>query len=256
MQFTLHELFALHPDIVGFLSRPWGLFTSIFAHFSFWHLAMNMLFLYFSGNIFEQLFNRQRMFYTYVLGGIFGGIFEVLAHLVFPVMQNQDTVVVGASGSIMAIFTALAFYRPQLKVHLFGVLPVPVIVLAAFFILSDLFSLGMHDGIAHFAHLGGVILGVWSVQYLHDNRNIIQLSIRTVNAIVNFFHSSFGGSRMRVKKGGSTRGPAIKTDEEYNLEKRQRQEKTDAILDKITKSGYDSLTKAEKDFLFNQSKNG
>ena len=128
----LREIFALHPDIEGFVTHPWGLVTSIFAHFSFWHIAMNMLFLYFSGQLFEQLFDRNRMMYTYIVGGLFGGLFEVLAHFVSPVMQQQSTVVVGASGSIMAIFTALAFYRPQLKVHLFGILPVPLIVLAAF----------------------------------------------------------------------------------------------------------------------------
>jgi membrane associated rhomboid family serine protease len=256
MQMALHEVFALHPDLLGFLSRPWGLFTSIFAHFSFWHLAMNMLFLYFSGQLFEQLFDRQRLFYTYILGGIFGGICEIMAHLVFPVMQIQDTVVVGASGSIMAIFTALAFYRPQLKVHLFGILPVPLIVLAAFFILSDLFSLGIPDGIAHFAHLGGAILGAWSVQKLSQKRNIISLFILRFDSFLSFLSRFRRGSKLKLKKGGANRGPAFKTDEEYNMEKRKRQEKIDAILDKIAKSGYDSLTKSEKEFLFDQSKNG
>jgi membrane associated rhomboid family serine protease len=253
----LHEVFALHPDISGFVSHPWGLITSIFAHFSFWHLAMNMLFLYFSGQLFESLFSRERMIYTYILGGIFGGLFEVIAHLLFPVMQLQDTVVVGASGSIMSIFTALALYRPQLKVNLFGVLPVPMIVLAAFFILSDVFSLGKGDGIAHFAHLGGAILGAWSIQGLHKSSNIITKSSEIMKSIVAFFKNLFGGgSKLKVKKGGVNRGPAFKTDEDYNLEKKKRQEKTDAILDKIAKSGYDSLTKTEKEFLFDQSKNG
>jgi len=253
----LREVFALHPDLEGFLTHPWGLVTSIFAHFSFWHVAMNMLFLYFSGQLFEQLFNKERMLYTYIVGGLFGGVFEVLAHLFFPVMQLQSTVVVGASGSIMAIFTALAFYRPQLKVHLFGILPVPLIVLAAFFILSDLFSLGMSDGIAHFAHLGGAILGALSVQKIHSKNNIISRSISLMNAIISFFKNLFGGgTKLKVKKGGQSRGPGFKSDEDYNLDKKKRQERTDAILDKIAKSGYDSLTKAEKEFLFDQSKNG
>jgi membrane associated rhomboid family serine protease len=254
---VLREVFALHPDLVGFITHPWGLVTSIFAHFSFWHIAMNMLFLYFSGQLFEQLFDKERMLHTYVFGGIFGGVFEILAHVFFPVMQLDSTVVVGASGSIMAIFTALAFYRPQLKVHLFGILPVPLIVLAAFFILSDLFSLGMADGIAHFAHLGGAILGAFSVQQIYSKNNVITLSISLRSTIISFFKNLFaGGTKLKVKKGGQSRGPGFKKDEDYNLEKKKRQEKTDAILDKIAKSGYDSLTKAEKEFLFDQSKNG
>jgi membrane associated rhomboid family serine protease len=253
----LREVFALHPDVEGFLTHPWGLLTSIFAHFSFWHVAMNMLFLYFSGQLFEQLFDKERMFYTYIVGGLFGGVFEILAHLFFPVMQLQSTVVVGASGSIMAIFTALAFYRPQLKVHLFGILPVPIIVLAAFFILSDLFSLGMADGIAHFAHLGGAILGAFSVQQIYSKNNVITLSISLTNTIISFFKNLFaGGTKLKVKKGGQSRGAGFKTDEDYNLEKKNRQHKIDKILDKIAKSGYDSLTNAEKEFLFDQSKNG
>lgn len=252
----LHEVFALHPDISGFLSHPWGLITSIFAHFSFWHLAMNMLFLYFSGQLFESMFSKNRMFYTYILGGIFGGIFELLAHAFFPVMQLEATVVVGASGSVMAIFTALALYRPQLKVNLFGILPVPLIVLAAFFILSDFFSLGKGDGIAHFAHIGGAVLGALSIQGLHSSNNIITKTSSIMNSLISFFKNLFGGgSKLKVKKGGANRGPAFKTDEDYNLEKKKRQEKTDAILDKIAKSGYDSLTKAEKEFLFDQSRN-
>ena len=116
-------IFGLKSNLIDFLSAPWGLFTSIFAHFTIWHFLMNMLFLFFAGQAFEQFFNGKRLLHTYVLGGLFGGLFEVLAHTLFPAFQGQSTVVVGASGSVMAIFSAIAFYKPNLEVRLFGIFP-------------------------------------------------------------------------------------------------------------------------------------
>ncbi|MCE2712263.1 MAG: rhomboid family intramembrane serine protease [Cryomorphaceae bacterium] len=246
----LSDLVSLHPQLDYLLIRPWGLITSIFVHFDFIHLLMNMLFLYFSGQMFESIFGSKRLMYTYIFGGLTGSILEVLAHLIFPVISVSQASVVGASGAIMAIFTALAFYRPKLKVNLFGILPVPMIVLAAFFILSDIFSLGKSDGTAHFAHLGGVLFGALSIQGLYSKGNIVT---RIISFVENLRSRFKRGPKLKVKKGGATRGPEFKSDEDYNQEKKQRQEKIDAILDKISKSGYDSLTKEEKDFLFNQS---
>ena len=250
-------IFALNTDIPFFFQHPWGLFTSIFAHFTFWHFLMNMLFLYFSGKMFESLFDQKRLLYTYLVGGIAGGLLEILAHLIFPVLQKESIVIVGASGSIMAIFSALAFHRPNLKVNLFGVFPVRLIFVAGFFILTDLFSLGMDDGTAHFAHIGGVIIGFLSVQNLSSSSNFMNKLQLLGDKIVLFFSGLFRSDRkLKIKKGGKTRTTQFKSDEEYNLEAKTRQKKTDLILDKISKSGYESLTKAEKDFLFNQSKNG
>jgi membrane associated rhomboid family serine protease len=250
-------IFALNTDILLFLQHPWGLFTSIFAHFTFWHFLMNMLFLYFSGKMFESLFDQKRLLYTYLIGGIAGGLLEILAHLVFPVLQKESIVIVGASGSIMAIFSALAFHRPNLKVNLFGVFPVRLIFVAGFFILTDLFSLGLDDGTAHFAHIGGVIIGLLSVQNLSSSSNFINKTQLIGDKLILFISGLFrSDKKLKIKKGGKTRSTQFKTDEEYNLEAKTRQKKTDLILDKISKSGYESLTKAEKDFLFNQSKNG
>ncbi len=253
----LSAVFTLQTDTSQLISHPWGIFTSIFAHFSFWHLAMNMLFLYFSGKMFESIFDKSRMWGTYIIGGITGSLFEVIAHYIFPVMQGKSAVIVGASGSIMAIFAAMAFHRPRLKVQLFGIFPVPLIALAGFFILTDVLALGLNDGTAHFAHLGGVVIGMVSVQNLYGKRNIISIFSNFVNRINQFLRNiNSSNSKLKVKKGWATRGKDFKTDEEYNNEKKNRQDKIDLILDKISKSGYDSLTKTEKAFLFDQSKNG
>ena len=246
-QISLTEyFFTLDTNLVGFILKPWGIITSIFSHFEIWHLIFNMLFLYFSGQLFEQIFDKRRLWQTYIFGGISGGMLEIAAHYLFPSFQNSDQVVVGASGSIMAIFTALAFHSPNIRVNLFGIFPVKIYLIAIFFLLNDLIGIdNPSDNVAHFAHLGGAIFGLVSIQSMHSNNNILSV-----------LGSFFDRIKKIITSGKSTKsGKAkFKTDEEYNLEKKRRQEKTDAILDKISKSGYESLTKEEKDFLFNQSK--
>jgi membrane associated rhomboid family serine protease len=246
-QISLTEyFFTLDTNLVGFIIKPWGIITSIFSHFEIWHLIFNMLFLYFSGQLFEQIFDKRRLWQTYIFGGISGGMLEIAAHYLFPSFQNADQVVVGASGSIMAIFTALAFHSPNIRVNLFGIFPVKIYLIAIFFLLNDLIGIAdPSDNVAHFAHLGGAIFGLISIQSMHSNNNILSV-----------LGSFFDRIKKIITSGKSTKsGKAkIKTDEDYNLEKKRRQEKTDAILDKISKSGYESLTKEEKDFLFNQSK--
>ena len=251
MNSLIRSIFALQTELGIFILKPWGLLTSIFAHFSLLHFLFNMLFLYFSGRMFEQLFDHKRLLYTYLLGGIAGGLLEIIAHAVFPALQGESQVIIGASGSIMAVFAALAFYRPNLTVSLFGILPVRLIILAGIFILSDLLSLGAKDGTAHFAHIGGVIIGMISIRGLHRSSNLITLTQKWIERGMSGIKGLFSRKpRMKVTKGGQK---PFKSDEDYIYEKRKKQEKTDLILDKISKSGYESLTKAEKDFLFQQS---
>lgn len=246
------SIFTLDTNLGQFIRHPWGLFTSIFAHYSILHLLFNMIFLYFSSKIFVQMFDEKRLFPTYLLGGLFGGVFEILAHLLFPALQTTNQVVVGASGSIMAIFFAIAFFKPQMKVNLFGLLPVRVIFVALAFLLIDFLNLGSSDGTAHFAHLGGALLGVISVQNLYSSGNIITKTQALLNALTQLFKGR-NKTKLKVKKGGNVR---FETDEEFNARKKMKQEEIDRILDKISKSGYESLSKKEKDYLFNQSKNG
>lgn len=249
------NIFLLHTDVMTFLTHPWGLFTSIFSHLGFMHLLWNMLFLYFSGKLFEQFFDEKRMLYTYILGGVFGGLLEIVAHLVFPMLTNSTGSVVGASGAVMAIMVSLAFYRPRLEVALFGAFKIRFVFLALFFILKDFLSLGVNDGVAHFAHLGGALLGILSIQNVYNSGNVIIMGQKIGDRIVAFFKFLINpkkNARVKMKKTG-TRTQQFKTDEEYNVEQKAKQAKIDAILDKIAKAGYESLSKSEKDFLFQQS---
>ena len=241
----IEKVFTLEATLIGSLSMPWAFVTSIFSHIDLMHVFSNLIFLYFAGNLFERYFNSRMLLLTYLFGGIAGGAAEVIsATFLFP---NDYHTVLGASGSVMAIFTALAFYSPNTKVFLFGVLPVRLFVLALFFLANDLIGIGnTNDHIAHFAHLGGALFGFLAMQNLNTDKNILSKIDKLLDFVRHFF---------RKKSNRKVSERKVKTDEEYNFEKKNKQDQTDRILDKISKSGYDSLSKKEKDFLFNQSKN-
>ena len=238
----IYHIFTLDPNFTRLLYQPWGILTSIFSHFDFIHLLFNMVFLYFAGKIYEDIFDSKRLLITYIIGGIFGGLAEIIIQsLFFPL--KESALVVGASGSIMAIFVAVAFHSPNMKVQLFGRFSIRLYFVALFFLIQDIIGIGKNDGIAHFAHLGGAIFGVLSVQ----NSTLLN---RIETGFTSLFKGKFGTSKKQQPKS------RFKSNEDYNQERREQQIQTDKILDKISKGGYESLTKQEKDFLFKQSKNG
>ena len=104
-----NTLFTLDTNLTGFLHKPWGLITSVFAHFDLFHLFSNMLFLYFSGKFFEQIWSGKQLLICYILGGIFGGIAEIAVQTIFYSTENNGALVIGASGSIIAIFIVFLF---------------------------------------------------------------------------------------------------------------------------------------------------
>ncbi len=247
----LYEIFTLQTSLNGFVTHPWGILTSIVAHFSFGHILLNMVFLYFSGRYFEQLLGGKRLLHTYIVGGIAGGLLEIIAHLLFPGLQGSNIVIVGASGSIMAIFIAVAFYQPNLQIRLLTFPPFKIIWLAVFYMAIDFIGLATNDGTAHFAHLGGAIIGIHSVRNLRASNNLINISM----ALGGYFKGAFSGGKRPKLKVVKNKDVRNMSDEDYNENVKAKQEETNRILDKISKSGYDSLTKREKDFLFNQSNN-
>lgn len=241
------QFFTLHTDLKEFAYAPYGLITSIFTHFGFFHFLFNMFFLYFAGSLFRQFFSDRRMLHVYVVGGIFGGICE----LIVSQFTGTGYPVLGASGSIMALFIAISFYRPNIQINLLGLFPVKIYVIALIYLVGDLAQALDGDGTAHFAHLGGALIGFLSVQNLHSSSNIINWTESIHQRVLSWFSGNRKRrTKMKVQSGG---GRVPKSDEEYNMDAKARQERIDKILDKISKSGYESLTKAEKDFLFSQS---
>ncbi len=232
--------FTLNTKIPDFLFYPWGIFTSIFSHFDFIHLLFNMIFLYHIGKLTEYYIGQKSIIYLYVLGGVIGGVLELIIHMIFPTFYLSNSLIVGASGSIMAIFTALAIYKPSTTLNILGIFNIKIIWLALFYFILDLIKIGSNDGIAHIAHIGGALTGY----FLINNNSLI------LDKLINFNNKN-KKKKFKVEKGGRPLN-----DDDFNLIKKQNEDQTNKILDKISRSGYESLTKVEKEFLFKQSKNG
>jgi len=251
----LYYLIGLCTNIGEFVFRPWGIFTYMFSHFGFMHLLTNMLFLYVVGQYFEQYFSAKRLLYTYILGGIFGGILEIAIHFIVPSMSGSY--VIGASGSVMAVMAAIAFYQPQLTVSIWGLFNLKLIYIALLFLFSNLYSvaMGADTGVAYFAHLGGMLLGYLSIKNPFSSTNIINRGMAFGDKVVSLFKSKkVSKGNFTYSKDRAAQSRTYKSDEQYNMEAKQKQERINAILDKISKSGYESLSKEEKDLLFSQSK--
>lgn len=238
------DVFTIQTGLKAFITHPWGIFTSIFSHQGFFHLLFNMVMLYTFGRIFLQFFSQKRLLYTYILGGIFGGVFEI-GSTIFPAISAHSSI--GASGAVMAIIIAVAVHKPQLELNLFGTFKVKLFIIAGVLFLVNFLSLGSNDGTAHFAHIGGAVLGFLSVQQLKSSTNVVNMAQRFGDWFLSLFRKK---PKLSVNKGDARR----MSDEDYNQDKKLRQEQVDKILDKISKSGYESLSKKEKDFLFKQSK--
>ena len=251
----------------GLIERPWTIITQMFTHGDFGHLLFNCLALYFLGRLLTSFLGERRLLTTYIFGGIFAYLFHVLIYAIFPslsstslpselgggVIQLGAPGVLGASGAVMAIFIAAAVYKPSYRILFFGVLPVQLFVLAAIYFVIDLTRIGNStEDIAYMAHIGGALFGWISVIGLNSRNNIMNFLER----ILDFFRR---GKRTPRRKKTNLKviqnTPATDlTDDEYNANKAARQARVDAILDKINKKGYESLTQKEKDILFHESK--
>jgi membrane associated rhomboid family serine protease len=231
INYLIANIFPLQTEINAFSGHPWGIITYMFSHFGLMHFIFNMFFLYFAGSLLEKNRDSKQILKIYLLGGIIGGVLEVLSRMVFPGLAEDNTPIVGASGSIMALFAAIAYLRPHTEIQFFGVFPVKLYWLAVAYFVFDLIGIGSNDGTAHIAHIGGAIGGILFIRFS-------DLKGFTSNK-----------SHLSIKKGGRPL-----TDEEFNMQKLENEKYTNILLDKISKSGYESLSKKEKEFLFRQSK--
>ena len=241
---TIGEFLAMPGTFRALLFKPWSIITALFTHFEFGHFFWNMLMLYFTSKLFVQFFGNTRLLSTYVFGGVFGGLVHILSYLIFPYFANQEPAsIVGASAAVSAIVGALVFYKPELKVRLFFAIEVPFWVLGLLFIAGDLINLTAEDGVAHFAHLGGVAFGIISVLKANQPNNFM-------NKLDKLFSMTFSFKRkpkMKVYRNSETKNM---TDQQYNSNKANKKQQMDAILDKISAHGYERLSQKEKDYLF------
>ena len=239
---------AVHSNFRILLTHPWTLVSYMFVHEGFWHIFFNMLWLYWFGKIFLEYLTERQLVAIYFLGGIAGALFFVLTFNVFPSFDNvfHFSYAIGASASVMAIITAISFYAPNYRMNLIFIGPVKIIWLAVFFFIYDFISIKSGNPGGHLAHIGGAIFG-WYFAYALRNGKDITLSF---SGFANWFMNLF----QRKKKFTVSYSGKKVSDQEYNHNKKENQKTMDEILDKISKSGYNSLSKAEKDFLFRASK--
>jgi len=241
---------ALPADLGQLILKPWTIISYMFLHEGFLHLAFNMLILYFGGQIFLQFLDAKKLIGTYILGGISGGLLFILTFNIFPVFNEivSGALALGASASVMAVLIAIAAYVPNYTVRLMFLGNVKLKYIALFYVIMDIISIPQGNSGGHIAHLGGAFFGFYFAYRLRSGKDITV----GVNRLLNYFTYLFSSKRkMKVvyKNPGKT-----KSDVAYNAQKTANQQKIDAILDKISKSGYDSLSKEEKAILFDASK--
>jgi len=233
---------SLPPMLSQLLYQPWSLITYMFLHADFWHILFNMLVLYWSGKLFTEYLGSQKLLATYIMGGLFGGLFYILAFNLFPAFQSSmaEARLLGASAGIIAILVATATLLPDYTVFLIIFGPVKLKYIAIFSIL--LYTISIPDGNAggQIAHLGGALFGFVMIRQLRKGRDLTAW----LNPILNW--NKPRKTLMKVVKGKS------ETFKAANQES-TNQETIDRILDKINQSGFDSLSRQEKEILYKAS---
>ena len=230
-----------------FISRPWTIISYMFIHTDFFHLLFNMIWLYFGSKLFLQYFNGKQFLSVYILGGISGGLFYMLSYNILPAFATNihNSVLIGASASVLAVFIAVSSYSPNYKVLLPLIGNIQLKYIALSLIVLDLVNIEVSNAGGHISHLGGAIFGFLYVGLLKKG----------VDISVNFykFIGYFSFSKKNKAKKRYNRKQRF-NDDFFLSKKAEKQKKINLILEKISKSGYESLSKVEKEILFKESK--
>jgi len=240
------DIFSVPASLSALLARPWTLITYMFTHKDIWHILFNMLWLYSFGRIFLEYLDQRKLVAVYLLGGICGAIVYIISFNIFPAFSGvvAESVAIGASASVMAVVIAISAYVPDYTVQLFifGRIKIKYLALAIF-VLTSIMDFSVNSG-GKLAHIGGAAFGyiyTVSLRRGHDPG-------KGLNKILDFFATLF-----KPRKKLRVTYKKKKTDYEYNKARADHQEQINKILDKISKGGYDCLTKEEKDLLFRES---
>lgn len=233
-----------------FIRRPWTLITYMFMHAGVLHILFNMLWLFWFGRLFLAFFLSKHLRGLYFLGGICGGLLYMLAYNVFPYFQDAvySSYLLGASASVLAIVVAVSVREPNYPVQFLFIGTVRLKYVALFMVVLDLLFMTSDNAGGHIAHLGGALAGWWFAAGLQSGHD----ATKWINLVCDWF-AGLGRPvkrkpKMKVHYGGR------QADYEYNARKKEREAEIDRILDKLRKSGYNSLTDDEKKSLFDASK--
>lgn len=240
--------FELPKGFDDFIIQPWSLITYSFFHGSFMHLFWNMILLFFVGRFFLMVHPTKRFLSLYILGAMAGGLLFLLSYNIFPVFSGVNSSLIGASAAVMAVMIFVCTSMPYQEVKLFFILNVKLWHIGAVLVLLDLVSLPFSNSGGHLAHLGGALLGYVYAKKLQNGDDIGRGIYFIMEGVSSWFSKSKKAPMRTVYRSKkSQRGSATSDISDH-------QKKIDVILDKISKSGYESLSKEEKDFLFNAGK--
>ena len=261
--FSLLSLFGVPVNYMQYVSldsvpmalawKPWSIVTYAVFHSGIFHLLFNMVVLHFSTRLFTTYFNQKQLLGLYILGGIFAGIIYIVSYLVFPALENSSATLVGASGSIMAILFATVAYNPYMEIRLMFLGIIKLWHIAAVFIVLDLIQLPTSNTGGHLAHLGGALFGYLFIVLLKKGTDLTDGVSKIIGFFVNNTRSKQNKTPFKkVYRNYNPSSPSSSTSRIVKKDKTQQQ--IDEILDKIGVSGYDSLSKEEKDFLLRAGK--
>lgn len=233
-----------------FLKQPWSIFTYSWTYWDLWHLVMDMVLLYFIAQLFLRFFRDKDLLTFYIFGGLAGA----LAFLIFPLKTSN--LLAGSSAAIYALLFAIISYNPKMPVRLV-LIPssFPISYFGYFFIGLDLLQIVLkNDNIGgSISHLGGMTFGYLYMKQFEKGNDFLG---KFIQQIIELFSKKKTKTNFKTykKKENFQKENVAKNDYDYNHEKVEKQKKIDKILDKISRSGYESLSKEEKDFLFKQGR--
>lgn len=242
---SLVQWFSVSSSFSKVLIKPWSLISYSFLHGDLRHILWNMLFLYWFGQIMLNLFNSKRFLTVYFLGAIAGALFFLTAYNIFPVFKSNMvlTSLIGASAAVRAIMIFISTYSPNTEIRFF-IFNIKLWHIAVAVLIMDLVQIPISNAGGNIAHLGGALFGYVYASQLKNGRDIGAWWDRLVDSLVGFFKKEKKHSFKKVYKNKSSRQQKQIINDDSKLNE---------ILEKISKSGYDSLTKEEKDFLFKSS---
>ena len=223
--------FTIDATLSEFILKPWSILTYGFIHGSFSHIFWNMLILYYFGNILKNIFGEKLILNLFLSGIVAGGLTYLISYNLFPVFKGVNSVMIGASAGVMSVLFFLAAYDPQYRIRIIF-FDIKILYIALFLFFYDIIQIPLNNSGGHIAHIGGALWGYYySVKYNNGSD--------LVNSILSYF------------KKNTKNKPSVKSKTDN---KSFNQDKIDEILDKISDSGYDSLTKSEKEYLFKVGK--
>jgi len=242
---------AIPADTTMLLFRAWTPLTYMFLHEGFLHIFFNMFTLFWFGRIFLMYFSEKQLVGLYLVGGFFAALVYVLSYNLFPYYAPElhQSLLLGASGSIMAIIVATAFRSPDMELQVLFLGSVKLKYIAIFFVLTSLFGITSTNGGGELAHLGGALAGYLFVVSLRQGKDLT----KGLNRILDAISTLFGPRKLKVKPNPGRRTSTM-NDAEFNMNKARKMADIDKILDKIKTSGYESLSTEEKKKLFEQGK--